>query len=544
MHPNNFYSTSAYRHPFVNAIDYLTGVGGLTEQAMTQLSAYIRRQHQWWDHIHDSIQRDTWTNAANKPWIVKASAREYSIHLSHKQIEYVLNELSGYAALRDQVNKCQVSCFERIWESTSLLDDLTTVHFLEEVDILFESKKNSATNTGGRCEIFLVDPYLYPFIYDRTFTFIGGDELGIRTLSGPVFFATSTKFSLLPTDVHISENYEGATFLSYINDLHPARHKVMYSLLSKLLCKLVPLFERTLTDLHRNNPLKLRIPGSYCYTEWDEPDPPEHSDDEEGWVNHQEEIKKWELSRPIKLPDVPETGYPGGVEDRNHRVYLRGRTIQIVTEILDIRLEPGSQAIPESDWRVQGTRNECIAAIGVHCLFLDNIEPYSIMFRMPVAFPESSCPGDASGIERTWGLRSGDPTHQYLGFVPMQSGMTVVFPNIYQHCRSQITLADPTSQGRVVLIFFSLVDPEVRGLLSTSIVPPQQKDWIQDAVTRSLFPRLPAELIDKIMRETEGLMDFPTAMGYRSRMIAERALIRRYITSHHFCVPFRIYVQA
>lgn len=149
-------------------------------------------------------------------------------------------------------------------------------------------------------------------------------------------YTLSQRFALLPTDLFVS--FCGhVDFLSYINGL-PPHEKALYELLETTLGALIPLFEHTLTDLHRNNPLYLRIPGSCRYTIWEEPEPPEFSDDEDGWVTYQREMRHWILNRPISLPDVPSGGYPGGLEHRKHQVTLRGKRLQVIMQVTDIRL--------------------------------------------------------------------------------------------------------------------------------------------------------------------------------------------------------------
>ena len=44
------------------------------------------------------------------------------------------------------------------------------------------------------------------------------------------------------------------------------------------------------------------------------------------------------MNRPIRLPDVPSGGYPGGLEDRKHVVKLWGRTVQVVVDVTEIHL--------------------------------------------------------------------------------------------------------------------------------------------------------------------------------------------------------------
>jgi hypothetical protein len=81
-----------------------------------------------------------------------------------------------------------------------------------------------------------------------------------------------------------------------------------------------------------------RIQGPYKYAIWDEPDEPEFSDDEEGWAAFDREMRDWEMNRPIQLPDIPESGYPRGLYQRNHVVSLKGRKLQVIVQVSDTQL--------------------------------------------------------------------------------------------------------------------------------------------------------------------------------------------------------------
>jgi hypothetical protein len=106
-------------------------------------------------------------------------------------------------------------------------------------------------------------------------------------------YFVSQKFTFLPTDFSVSITGR-VKFLSYINNLNPSR-TFLYQSLENLLGCCVPLFSHVLTDLHRNNPLPQRIKGHCRYTEWDEPEPPEHSDDEEGWSAYERDVQHWAM---------------------------------------------------------------------------------------------------------------------------------------------------------------------------------------------------------------------------------------------------------
>jgi hypothetical protein len=230
----------------------------------------------------------------------------------------------------------QASCFDRIWESDSLLDPRGR----DELKNTLFALRPSGTTAGDDVTVYLIDHMLYSLVYNKTL---------VSHLNGKVYrpipappstdiYTVSPHFMLLPSDVYVSADATSAKFLSYINNLHPIEHLAIYAQLEHLLAGFIPLFERTLTDLHRNNPLVQRIPGRCHYTVWDEPEPPEYSDDEEGWVTYESEMREWALNRPIDLPDVPDAGYSGGLEKRRRSISLRGRTIQIIVSASEITL--------------------------------------------------------------------------------------------------------------------------------------------------------------------------------------------------------------
>lgn len=228
----------------------------------------------------------------------------------------------------------QASAFDRIWEAQALLDvekSSSLQRELAELILTVKPEKDGVTTN-------VVDPNLYPLVYNRTLVSqLNGRRY--RPVPPPPrtdIYTLSSTFQHLPTDVFVRNN-GNIKILSYINNL-PLKYKATYSLLQDLLAKFIPLFEHTLTDLHRNNPMHQRIQGPSRYTVWDEPEPPEHSDDDQGWVEYEREMREWAISRPISLPDVRTSGYPGGLEKRRHIVKLRDRLVQVITRVVHISL--------------------------------------------------------------------------------------------------------------------------------------------------------------------------------------------------------------
>ncbi|KAF4611701.1 hypothetical protein D9613_004111 [Agrocybe pediades] len=533
-----------YRHPFVFGLHYLGGVGDaprtLTDLAMSQFSAEIRRFPEWWKHFKDDETRRKWTESAlQRTWNILTPSAEIGTRLSLAQISYVLDELAGYASLRHDELECQVSCFERIWESDSLLSSASIRNLSMALD---ELRTRNTSSREHHALNYFIDPALYPLVYNKTLVSQrDGKLLPIPSPISSDIYTVSSRFALLPADVSVGATTGSVKFTSYINNLHPGDYGKAYELLETLLGGFIPLFERTLTDLHRNNPLTPRISGGYRYLVWDEPEPPDHSDDEDGWIIYEKEMRQWALNRPINVPDIPATGYKDGIEVRKHQVNLKGRSLQFIVSAYEISLSPENSSYVGTTWHVEGMKNNRIVASGFYCLSTDNISETSIEFRMAVTFPRGFTAGDTGATLRTWGVRDGDSCNQHIGHVPIRPGLALVFPNIYQHKQTAFQLKDTSRDGHLKAIWFYLVDPDIEPLPSTSRVGPQQKYWIHKALDDFLDERLPHEIIDKIMLHVEGVMSLEEALAYKECLLEENRRFTQANNSYHFCIPFDIW---
>jgi hypothetical protein len=233
-------------------------------------------------------------------------------------MQYIYIEQPGYTR--------RVSCFDRIWEAGILLDETKRLNLHESLASL-----RRVNNIG--LSALLVDPFRHAVIFSRT-----------RTKSGAVVdppitndYSLSTRFAALPTDVRVSEDGKSTCIRSYINGINP-HFSAVYAELSNLLSHTIPIFANVLTDLHRNNPLRQRITGTFGYAEWDEPDPPEDSDDEEGWESYDKEMAHWIATRPIVLPDVTGEAFHVDLTARRHVVCLDGKDIQVLIRVTDVLL--------------------------------------------------------------------------------------------------------------------------------------------------------------------------------------------------------------
>jgi hypothetical protein len=277
---------------------------------MCALSAVLRAKPDWWTKFKDPEIRARWKTEA-----VGAPAPVGDFTLAEDEVDYVLDELTHYAALRDaetgievRVKKCtcdgrssaaahaQASIFHRIWQSDTLVPFTIRENLLRGVTALEDvPDADKDWHPGSDSQVLdLVHPSLCCISYSRTFartvlpealqtpmppidytSYLAADPRFVRredrrlhddrlhaaSKVNPAFI--SQKFSWLPTDFAISLNGSSAKALGYINNLHPEQHREMYPVLEQLIAHFVPLWERVLGESAAGYVLPARTKGFY-----------------------------------------------------------------------------------------------------------------------------------------------------------------------------------------------------------------------------------------------------------------------------------------
>lgn len=173
--------------------------------------------------------------------------------------------------------------------------------------------------------------------------------------------------------------------------------------------------------------------------------------------------------------------------------------------------------------------------------------PINLSFRMPVRAPVGHSSDDEGATIRTWGLRLNSPSHQFLGTTSLRAGHALAFPNIYQHRFTDVRLEDPSRPGSLTLLSLYLVDPDLTGyvddasdleVLATNRVPPQQAAWVRRALEENIDPRVPEEIIERIMDFAEGVLDDSEAARYALEMKQRRVHFWKEHNHLWFSLPF------
>ncbi|CAE6521604.1 unnamed protein product [Rhizoctonia solani] len=458
---------SEHHEPLPDPFGYNDGYGGppakpLVELEMTRLSAELRRKPSWWTKCRDESILSKW----------REEALAQVKHMNETHIDYVLKELDGYANLRDEASGAEVSCYDRIWQSDTLIPAglkeriITGAARLEDVP---ESEKDWHPRSNGQV-LDLVHPSLYPIVYNRTLSYPEDSNdrspaaLQVRLEPEEEDYYISQRFQWLPTDFEISEDGASAKSQSYINNLHPIEHKDLYGAIEGLIAAYIPLFERVLTD---------SIPEN-------EVDPERTDNQYSSYCSNGDECNHCDRrceGRRFIPPDIWDEGYEAGsLEERQIKYTLGGRTIQVIVKLANIHLTPEKPKYGGGSWHVEGMKNEAIAASGIYYYDEENITESRLAFRTAVAGPESYEQDDEEGCMSTWGMGRDDPCVNELGSVITCQDRCIAFPNTYQHRVSPFELADKSKPGHRKIVALFLVDPAIHRP-STTTVPPQQADW-------------------------------------------------------------------
>ena len=330
-------------------------------------------------------------------------------------------------------------------------------------------------------------------------------------------YAYSSRYQWLPTDFEVSDTGI-ARPLSYINNLHPVWHRDLYTTISSILGRFIPLFERVLSDSISRDPTHvITVDTGSWYDHLQRPDFGEDWGKDEEW----QEANQWPL-----IPEPPPFQPPS--DDGRETFTLNGRTLQIIVKLANIVLTPEKPRYDGGAWHVEGMANERIVATGLYYYASDNITESRLDFRVTVGCQDSSDmpyqQSDYPGYLAAFGFAGGNELNQQLGHIVAEEDKCIAFPNVYQHHVDAFELADPSKPGYRKILCFFLVNPTVR-IVSTSDVPPQQEDWVAaDTETVEGMGGLPRELYDMITEFAQaGTVSKEQAEGDREEFMKERA---------------------
>ncbi|KAI8935769.1 hypothetical protein NX059_007289 [Plenodomus lindquistii] len=545
-------------------MDWTHTVFTVRERCMLFFMNKITDKPQWQRKIHDEEIVAKWKKEAEDLDWEKAGIAHGD--MSPDMFKYCVEELRAKAALFEETGMVPVlDCNSCVLKSdTAIPEELknelrTAIRVLEDVP---DHQKDWHPGSDSKV-LDLVHPSLFPLIYKRSrilpdstinldncLQSIGNGVILPEPSAGSLardedtflspkkkFKLWSNRFQWLPCEVSFPDG-ENARIDSYINNLHPADHKDLYTTLGKLITKAMP-FWNIVCRCHSGGdlPSTLRTDSqavTYRLPEGVEEDPTDEQLKDEDF----NEYEFYELIESLRIYDKPEP-------DNFETLYLaaedvlgnpfkflgqREKKVQVIIKLANIHLTPEQSEYNGGSWHIEGQLNEHIVATALYYYDNDNITDSELSFRTKVdaeGFTEDLGyeQGDYEGIEKIFGIHHQQDHFQELGSVLTKEDRFIAFPNGFQHRVGSFKLVDPTKPGHRKIVALFLVAPTLP-IISTANVPPQQRDWwIREisAQEENRVSNLPAELIEMI---GEGVEDFPIGMDeaktLREELMRER----------------------
>ncbi|KAL8871122.1 MAG: hypothetical protein Q9174_002983 [Haloplaca sp. 1 TL-2023] len=501
--------------------------------------------------------KDTWSDSTNNQRPTHGTTED----VSPRMFDWVIDEV-----------KYKFKCFQECdfiealdgtWQSDTLVgEDLRyaleeAVKPLEDVP---EIEKDWHPGSNGQV-LDLVHPSIYPLVYgqsrildgetcksDDCTSWIGkGTILDFPEAETELRDEWSIEYQWLPAEFDAPPNAD-VTAVSYINNLHPRHHSNLYSIISQVVAKSIPLWDRVLSRIIAP-PMQARAADwSNSFRGFSAPEPvrdcPEQGEDEEcsDFEERFGDAEDWEDLREVIEPEPGNFKTPAErIRDYGERydtatpqlrqephVDLRNDhdRLQIIVKLANIHLTPENPQYPGGSWHVEGQANESICASALYYYSSSNITDSYLSFRQQTyeGYSHLDYPQyEWKAAEQIYGFKNREsPAVQELGKVLTRESRLLCFPNVMQHKVSPFQLADPSKPGHRKLLALFLVDPHLK-IISTENVPPQQHAWWKENVEMAgVFKKLPPELAEMVLDGAGFPVSLETAREQRLELMNER----------------------
>lgn len=472
--------------------------------------------------------------------------REGRMPLRDSLFKYVIDELSYYERIREQLNgQFQNGSYLGIVYGDKVVSENIKNEFIKAAQKLEDATELEKDWHPGSNErvLDLVHPSLYPLQYLVTPVVADlkndhvGFELSYKGKTVPMYqykvnkhavktsveaFGIGENFQWLPSLFEVSEDGSKVEIKSYINNLHPVHHRDLYKPIGDIFQYFIPAINIALTEYATGQ--RLRIDYGKEKNWYYEPEPKELKNSK----NYYYEYDKWFYTRtPILLDPVYKPVPPEEVCN----IDVRGSTLKVIVKMANIELTPEKPDYPGGTWHVEGTINEDIVCTCLYYYDCENITHSELEFRAGTKDPYYE-QGDSCAISRLYGITDEEELVFPCGSIEAIDDRLVVFPNMFQHRVAPFELKDKTKPGHRKILCFFVCDPYNDNVISTDQVPPQQGEWWaeqtfsvndNDKKNATLFNKLPPEILNSILENVTWPMPLPKAKEVREQLINERA---------------------
>ncbi|GAO13647.1 hypothetical protein UVI_02017540 [Ustilaginoidea virens] len=554
------------------------------ESCMLKVMEDLTNKPDWWRKVRDPSIAARWKDEI---LAVDWAAHHPYADFTPKMADACIEELLKKAHLYEATSLIPVLDYSAaVIKSDALVPDSLLQELSQAVKVLEEVPDDEKDWHPGsdRKVLDLVHPSLYPLTYGRSrilpakeinaqdcLDHAGSGEIIPRPDAGDLQRwgneeAFSCNYQWLPSNVAIGQEGD-ASITSYINNLHPVKHRNIYPIIERFITKSLPAWDliyRWPDDMMFQR-LSTAVVGPECSTEeacaesyeclpsnrpLDEDEPPREEDEEEddGYDESERsrrDIKWFMETHPAMLPDAVLTAEASSDEQKQRLFsvtpdmvktsgfFNSAQRLQVIVKLASIHLTPQNPRYDGGSWHIEGQLNEHICATALYYYDSDNISESRLAFRTSADTEELSFnldykQGDVRSIARTFAV---DQEHeastlQDVGSVLTKQGRAIFFPNVLQHQVQPFSLVDETRPGHRKILALFLVDPAIP-VISTANVPPQQRHWwlAQDNLQRG--SRLPPEITQMVLDNMHFVIGDDEAKRVRKELMSERTKMQR-----------------
>ncbi|EGW29967.1 uncharacterized protein SPAPADRAFT_63589 [Spathaspora passalidarum NRRL Y-27907] len=543
---------SPFPHPWCTDFG-LFSARSLDDWLIMEISQSLRSKNEWQRKYKDETIASKWKQEIRDQCKNKTNYME-------EVIDYVFKELEWYEELESTLMESsgfEIGCNEYMAISNSVITWEVKEDLKARVLPLVESFGEALDYHPGSDNkvIDLVHPSLFPLQYDITPVFGKDNKLEIVKYTEEIQHAkinvfnhaVSKKFQWIPALLKLQDNGK-FTFSSYINNLHPVKHKELYSSIEDVFNAIIPGLNYTLSRYASKEHLRVRVPpGEDAYTEeldeekdaiYDRIDEMDQDKEEEieALYDQISDLEK-DKSRFVLKTIRPNWEENHPVLDQIIDVRTFG-SLKVIVKLANIELTPENPSYNGGSWHVEGTINEDIVATVLYYYDMDNISESKLSFRTDYSQPNYA-QHDAFYLEHFYGLKDSDLMMKNIGSIEAKENKVVIFPNMYQHHVDSFELKDKTKSGHRKILCFFITDPYNSNVVSSDRIPPQQKEWWDDEQLSYLYPDNTKQEI--LQLKSESNQEWPLTLNY-ARPVREELMKERSIPQdvendfdRHFC---------
>ncbi|KAG2731292.1 hypothetical protein G9P44_005708 [Scheffersomyces stipitis] len=481
-------SKSPFKHPWWAAY---TGVGPTIkckdEWLIIEISNSIRQKSNWKAKYKDPTISAKWKQEVKDFYNDRTK-------LIDEVIDYVFLELEWYEKTEHDFpgfegKEYSIGCDDKIVFADKAIDPQLTATFKRDIDKLAESFGGDLDyhpKTDNKV-IDLVHPSLFPLQYGITPIYSSNKnqvevveyEEKIEFFKNAVMpFGISKNFQWLPALLSFNKASSSFEFISYINNLHPAKHAKLYSSIQAIFNSVLPGLNYILSKAVSKEYIRIEIPKyNDAYSD-------EYKQKLEDIWNGEDAVADeiWDELQDNRV-NYLKTFTPiydqGPIIDKEIDVVRDFQKLKVIVKLANIELTPERPTYEGGAWHVEGTINEDIVATVLYYYDSENITESKLKFRTGFEDPEYEQNDDDYGRE-IFGVNDEDLMVKELGYVISREDRVVIFPNIFQHQVDTFELADKSKKGHRKILCFFIVDPYNDLVVTTDQVPPQQKEWWDD----------------------------------------------------------------